>query len=76
MVNQRFISKYWSGLGTYLFSENSMSSITPNQLKVLMDESLDSESFHILYRSFTVQSETAPAFGLILENPKLLKKIN
>ena len=76
LVNQGFISSHWSGLGTSLFSENSMSPITPKQLKMLMDESLDSESFHTLYRSFTVQSETVSAFGLILENPNLLTKIN
>ena len=76
LVNQGFISSHWSGLGTSLFSENSMSPITPKQLKMLMDGSLDSESFHTLYRSFTVQSETVSAFGLILENPNLLTKIN
>ena len=43
---------------------------------MLMDENLDTESFHTLYRSFTVQSETVSAFGLILENPKLLNKVN
>ena len=76
LVNQGFISSHWSGLGTSLFSENSMNPITQTQLKMLMDESLDTESFHILYRSFTVQSKTVSAFGLILENPKLLTKVN
>ena len=76
LVNQGFISSHWSGLGTSLFSENSINPITQNQLKMLMDESLDTDSFHTLYRSFTVQSETVSAFGLILENPKLLNKVN
>jgi hypothetical protein len=76
LVNQGFISSHWSGLGTSLFSENSINHITQNQLKMLMDESLDTESFHTLYRSFTVQSETVLAFGLILENPELLNKVN
>jgi hypothetical protein len=72
LVNQGFISSHWSGLGTSLFSENSINPITQNQLKMLMDEKLDTESFHTLYRSFTVQSKTVSAFGLILDNPKLL----
>ena len=76
LVNQGFISSHWSGLGTSLFSENSINPITQNQLKMLMDESLDTDSFHTLYRSFTVQSEIVSAFGLKLENPKLLNKIN
>ena len=61
------------GVGTSLFSENSMSAITPKQLKQFMDETLDTESFQAMYRSLTVQKEKVPAFGLMLENPKLIK---
>lgn len=72
LVNQGFISSYWSGLGSSLFSENSMNPITPQQLTMLMDETLDTQSFQEMYRLLTVQNEKVPAFGLMLDNPKLL----
>jgi hypothetical protein len=74
LVNQGFVSSYWTGIGTSMFSENSMNPITPHQLAMLMDETLDTESFQQIYRSFTVQKEKVSAFGLILDNPKLLPK--
>ena len=74
LVNQGFVSSHWTGIGTSMFSENSMNPITPHQLSMLMDETLDTESFQKIYRSFTVQKEKVPAFGLILDNPKLLSK--
>ena len=73
LVHQGFVSSYWVGIGTSLFSENSMSAITPKQLNQLMDETLDTESFQAIYRSLTVQKEKVPAFGLMLGNPKLIK---
>ena len=73
LVHQGFVSSHWAGVGTSLFSENSMSAITPKQLNQLMNETLDTESFQAMYRSFTVQKEKVPAFGLMLENPKLIK---
>ena len=73
LVHQGFVSSYWVGVGTSLFSENSISAITPKQLNQLMDETLDTESFQAIYRSLTVQKEKVPAFGLMLENPKLIK---
>jgi hypothetical protein len=76
LVNQGFISSHWTGLGSSLFSENSMNPITPIQLEMLMEESLDTQSFHALYKSFTVQRKKIKAFGIILENPKLLSKFN
>jgi hypothetical protein len=76
LVNQGFISSNWTGLGSSLFSEYSMNPITPSQLAMLMEESLDTQSFHALYKSFTVQRKQVLAFGLILDNPKLLSKIN
>ncbi len=74
LVNQGFVSSHWTGIGTSMFSENSMNPITPQQLSMLMDETLDTASFQEIYRSFTVQKEKVPAFGLILDNPKLLSK--
>ena len=76
MVNQGFVSSHWSGLGSSLFSENSMNPITPDQLALLMEENLDTQSFHALYKSFTVQKKKVSAFGLILDNPKLLSETN
>ena len=73
LVNQGFISSHWSGLGTSIFSENSMNPVNSKQLALLMDENLDTESFHALYKTLTVQSKTATGFGLILANPKLLQ---
>jgi hypothetical protein len=74
LVNQGFVSSHWTGIGTSMFSENSMNPITPQQLSRLMDETLDTESFQQIYRSFTVQKEKVSGFGLILDNPKLLSK--
>ena len=76
LVNQGFVSSHWSGLGSSIFSENSINPITPDQLALLMEENLDTQSFHALYKSFTVQKKKIPAFGLILDNPKLLPETN
>jgi hypothetical protein len=76
LVNQGFVSPHWSGLGSSLFSENSMNPITPDQLAMLMEENLDTQSFHTLYKSFTVQKKKVQAFGLIVDNPKLLSENN
>ena len=72
LVHQGFVSSHWTGMGTSLFSENSMSAITPHQLAALMDDSLDTESFHAMYRALTRQPEKVPAFGLMLDNPKYI----
>lgn len=72
LVHQGFVSSHWTGIGTSLFSENSMNLITPQQLTALMDDTLDTESFHAMYRKFTRQPEKVPAFGLMLDNPKYL----
>lgn len=74
LVHQGFISSHWAGVGTSMFSENSMSAITPQQLNLLMDDTLDTESFQEMYRTLTVQKEKVPAFGLMLDNPKLIKE--
>ena len=72
LVHQGFVSSHWTGIGTSLFSENSMSAITSQQLTALMDDSLDTESFHEMYRTLTRQPEKVPAFGLMLDNPKYM----
>ena len=53
-----------------------MNPITPDQLAMLMEENLDTQSFHALYKSFTVQKKKVQAFGLIVDNPKLLSENN
>ncbi len=74
LVHQGFVSSHWAGVGTSLFSENSMTAITPQQLNQLMDDTLDTESFQKMYRTLTVQKEKVPAFGLMLDNPKLIRE--
>jgi len=38
-----------------------------------MDTSLDSEEFQATYRQLTIQQKKVKAFGLLLDNPKLLE---
>ncbi|MDP7556637.1 MAG: hypothetical protein QF687_01990 [Nitrospinaceae bacterium] len=76
LVHQGFISSHWIGVGTSLFAEDSLQSITPDQLARLMDSSLDTHQFQSLYRQLTVQSDKVKAFGLTLDNPKLMKDFN
>ena len=56
-----------------LFSENSLRPITQDQLIGLMDVSLDTQQFQKIYRQLTTQQKKVKAFGLMLENPKLLE---
>jgi hypothetical protein len=72
LVHQGFISSHWTGIGTSLFSENSMNAITPEHLAQLLDDSLDTESFQQMYRALTLQPKKVPAFGLLLDNPKYM----
>lgn len=72
LVHQGFFSSHWTGVGTSLFSENSMNAITSDQLSQLMDESLDTDAFQEIYRNLTQQPRKVPAFGLLLDNPKYL----
>ena len=72
LVHQGFISSHWTGIGTSLFSENSMNAITPEQLARLMDDSLDTDSFQEIYRKLTRQPKKVSAFGLLLDNPKYM----
>ncbi len=72
LVNQGLISENWFGMGTSMFGKNSMSPITTQQLTMLMDETLDTESFQKMYRLLTVQSKKVKIYGLILNNPRFL----
>ena len=72
LVNQRLISENWFGMGTSMFGKNSMSPITSQQLTMLMDEALDTESFQKMYRSLTVQNKKVNIYGLVLDNPRFL----
>ena len=72
LVRQGFVSSHWTGIGTSLFSENSMNAITPEQLARLMDDSLDTDSFQEIYRKLTRQPKKVSAFGLLLDNPKYM----
>lgn len=74
LVNQRLISPNWLGMGTPIFGANSMSKINSRQLKMLMDDALDTESFQNIYRYFTVQNKKINIYGLLLDNPRFLSK--
>jgi hypothetical protein len=71
-VNQGFFSSNWIGIGTSLFSKNSFRPVTQKQLIQLMDVSLDTQQFQKIYRQLTKQQKKVKAFGLLLNNPKLL----
>lgn len=73
LVHQGFISPHWVGVSTSLFAESSYQNITQDQLDDLMDVSLATQQFQSTYRELTLQQKKAKAFGLLLDNPKLLK---
>ena len=73
LVHQGFFSTNWIGVGTSLFAENSLQPINSNELTRLMDDSLDTHQFQLLYRQLTIQEKKVKAFGLLLDNPKLMK---
>ena len=73
LVNQGFFSSNWIGVGTSLFAESSLRPITQDQLIGLMDISLDTQQFQKIYRQLTTQQKKVKAFGLMLDNPKLLE---
>ena len=73
LVNQGFISPHWIGVGTSLFAENSFRTVTQGQISQLMDISLNTKQFQTIYRQFTIQEKKVRAFGLLLDNPKLLE---
>ena len=73
LVNQGFFSSNWIGVGTSLFAESSLRPITQDQLIGLMDISLDTQQFQKIYRQLTTQRRKVKAFGLMLDNPKLLE---
>jgi len=73
LVNQGFFSSNWIGVGTSLFAESSLRPITQDQLIRLMDISLDTQQFQKIYRQLTTQQKKVKAFGLMLDNPKLLE---
>ena len=71
-MHQGFFSSKWIGLGTSLFAESSFRPVTKDQLMKLMDPSLDTKKFQATYRQLTTQKKKVKAFGLLLDNPKLL----
>ena len=73
LVNQGFISPNWIGVGISLFAESSFRPVTQGQISRLMDVSLNTKQFQAIYRQFTIQEKKVRAFGLLLDNPKLLK---
>ena len=57
-----------------MFSKILMNAITPpQQLNRLMDDTMDTYSFQEINRTLAVQKEKVPEFGLVLDNPNLIK---
>ena len=73
LVHQGFFSSNWIGLGMSLFAGSSFRPATKDQLMKLMDPSLDTKKFQETYHQLTTQKKKIKAFGLLLDNPKLLK---
>lgn len=73
LVHQGFFSSNWIGVGTSLFAESSFQPIIQDQLTRLMEGSLDTRQFQSIYRQITRQKKKVKAFGLLLDNPKLMK---
>ena len=65
LVHQGFFSSNWA--------ESSFRPVTKDQLTKLMDTSLDTQKFQAAYRQLTMQQKKVKAFGLLLDNPKLLE---
>ena len=74
LVHQGFFSYNWIGVGTSLFAESSFQPISISQLNDLMGHSLDTHQLQSLYRQLTTQKKKVNAFGLVLDNPKLLRE--
>ena len=72
LVYQELISENWIGMGSPIFGKTSMRKISPQQLSMLMNGNLDTESFQKLYNSFTVQNKKINLYGLLLDNPRFL----
>ena len=71
LVNQGFFSSNWIGVGTSLFSENSLRPITQDQLIGLMDVSLDTQQFQKIYRQLTTQQKSKGLWSYVGE-PKTI----
>lgn len=70
LVNQAFLPPHWIGIGTTQFDEPSQQTVTPDQVRALLDPNLNDEEFHALYRKFSVQDDTVKYFGRTTSNAK------
>ncbi len=70
LVNQAFLPAHWIGIGTTQFDEPSQQLVNAGQVKELMNPDLSDEEFQVLYRKFSVQSDTIPYFGSTPKNPR------
>ena len=68
LVHQTILSDYWIGLGTMAFDEYSQSQITQEQLKKLLDESLDTNDFQEMLKQYSLPGETIKVFGAQVPN--------
>lgn len=70
LVQQQFVSPYWLGVGATIFDEPSQHKVTEEQVRQLLNESLSSEEFHVLYRKLSVPNDQVHYFGVDVPNAK------
>ncbi|MEC7641752.1 MAG: hypothetical protein VYC17_06310 [Nitrospinota bacterium] len=70
LINQKFISPHWIGIGTMNFDEYSQQEVTQGQIKALLDKSLTTEGFQDMYRKFARMKEEVKGFGMQVPNPR------
>ncbi|MEC7640910.1 MAG: hypothetical protein VYC17_02030 [Nitrospinota bacterium] len=70
LINQKFIFPHWIGIGTMNFDEYSQQVVSEDQVKALMDTSLNTEEFQGLYRNFAKMKEEVKGFGMQVPNPR------
>ncbi|MFQ5716321.1 MAG: hypothetical protein ACE5GQ_04405 [Nitrospinales bacterium] len=74
LVNQQALYTHWVGIGTMNFDEYTQRAVTADQLKQLMDASLNTEAFQSLYRKLATMSDTVKGFGMTVPNPRKTNK--
>lgn len=64
LVLQHVIPHHWIGIGTTKLAELSWISVTPEDLKRLMNPDLSDADFHVLYRNLAHMKERKQPFGM------------
>ena len=72
LVNQNFLYQHWMGIGANIFSELAQQRVSQEQVKNLLDKTLNTKEFQDLYQKYTKQDKLIFGFGMQLPNPKLM----